>query len=90
MTRIKHTNVNVQNNSIGQVRHIKHPFNQQNKLNGDIYCSGSYQMGRERKCGVENKACEAMSVFTSVRCPTGWLGFSPRSLVLGSPGLRSF
>lgn len=40
--------------------------------------------------GVEKGACEMMAVFTSARSPAGWSGFSPRSLVLGSPGLRSF
>lgn len=48
-------------------------------------------IGREQKCGVEKGAWEMMAVFTSVWwCPAGWSGFSPRSLVLGSPGLRSF
>lgn len=47
-------------------------------------------IGREQKCGVEKGACEMMAVFTSARSLAGWSGFSPRSLVLGSPGLRSF
>ncbi len=47
-------------------------------------------IGREQKCGGGKGACEMMAVFTSARSPAGWSGFSPRSLVLGSPGLRSF
>lgn len=59
-------------------------------LEGHIKYSEPSPIGREQKCGVEKGACEMMAMFTSARSPAGWSGFSPRSLVLGSPGLRSF
>lgn len=78
------------NNSMGQVCHI----HISHKLSGGTYFSRlKYSLcliGREQKCWVEKGACEMMAVFMSARSPAGWFGFSPRSLVLGSPGLRSF